>query len=208
MWIGVALSLVFTALRTGLQYNRNRKFYSNDFFILFAMLCHIVTASVYQVAMPPMYEIAYVSAKLRPPAATFFEDANFFLRLQFALDLLLWTTSWAVKFSLLFFFWRLFDSVNSPMRIFWSIMCVITAASYIGCIILQTFACDPIQHFFTLGTHCPHKQLPSINKKQVPVPPRPTFTIRILSFSFLWELILQLIASVLTPCSSFQCHIL
>lgn len=160
MWIGVALSLVFTALRTGLQYNRNRKFYSNDFFILFAMLCHIVTASVYQVAMPPMYEIAFVSAKLRPPSPTFFEDANFFLRLQFALDLLLWTTSWAVKFSLLFFFWRLFDSVNSPMRIFWSVMCVITAASYIGCIILQTFACDPIQHFFTLGTHYPHASFP------------------------------------------------
>lgn len=152
MWIGVTLASVLTAVRTVLQHRRNRRFYSNDFFIMFAMLCHIATAIVCQVSIPPMYSLARVFAGLLPAPPNFIENTNFFLRLQFALDIVLWTTSWSVKFSLLLFFWRLFDSVNTPMRIFWSVMCVITAATYITSIILQCFACHPIQNFFHLGT--------------------------------------------------------
>jgi hypothetical protein len=118
MWIGVALSSAFTALRTFYQYCRNRRFYTNDFFMLFAMLCHIVIAII-QVAIPPIYELSNVATGIIPPPPTFVEDADFFLRLQFALDMMLWTTAWSVKFSLLFFFWHLFDSVDSPMRVFW-----------------------------------------------------------------------------------------
>ena len=151
MWIGVALSSALTALRTFYQHRRNRRFYANDYFILFALLCHILTAIVYQIAMPPMYELANVGAQIIQPPPTFVDDANLFLRLQFALDMMLWTTSWAVKFSLLFFFWRLFDSVDSPMRVFWYIMCAIAGSSYIACIVLQQFACDPIQNFFIIG---------------------------------------------------------
>jgi hypothetical protein len=105
-----------------------------------------------------MYQLANVGAGIIPPPPTFTEDANFFLRLQFALDMMLWSTSWLVKFSLLFFFWRLFDSVNTPLRAFWWIMCGITGSTYAGCVVLQQFACDPIRNFFIIGTfqHSPH----------------------------------------------------
>ena len=83
------------------------------------MICHIATAITYQIAIPPMYELDLVGAGLIPPPANFIPDANYFLRLQLALDMMLWTTAWTVKLSLLFFFWRLFDSVDSPIRIFW-----------------------------------------------------------------------------------------
>jgi hypothetical protein len=115
------------------------------------MLCHIITAILYQVAIPPMYELSYVGAQLKPITAGFMNRADLFLRLQFALDMMLWTTLWSVKFSLLFFFWRLFDSVQTPMKIFWWIMCAVTASTWIISVVLQQFACDPIKGFFTLG---------------------------------------------------------
>lgn len=151
MWVGVVLSAGFTALRTFYQYRSNRTFYSNDYLILLAMLFHLLSAAVYQVALPPMYELALVGAGILPVTENFAPNANFFLRLQFAVDYLLWTTTWLVKFSLLLFFWRLFDSVQSPMRIFWWIMCGITAATYITTLVIQLFACDPISNFFIIG---------------------------------------------------------
>lgn len=98
-----------------------------------------------------MYELTYIGAGFRLPTEGFMERASLFLKLQYAADLLLWTTLWSVKFSLLFFFWRLFDSVNSSMRLFWWIMCGVTASTWITSVVLQEFACDPIGDFFTLG---------------------------------------------------------
>jgi hypothetical protein len=51
----------------------------------------------------------------------------------------------------LFFFWKLFESVNSSMRLFWWVMCGVTASTWIISVVLQEFACDPIRDFFTLG---------------------------------------------------------
>jgi hypothetical protein len=117
MWIGVALSACFVVFRTVVQYQSSKRFFVNDYWIFFAMLCHIITAILYQVAIPPIYELSYVGARLKPITAGFMNRADLFLRLQFALDMMLWTTLWSVKFSLLFFFWRLFDSVQTPMKI-------------------------------------------------------------------------------------------
>jgi hypothetical protein len=151
MWIGVVLAAVLTALRTWYQFRKNRKFYANDFFILAAFIFHLATAVVNQVMIPPMYETELVGAGLQVPTANFVPHANLFLRLQFAADLLLWSTTWLVKASLLFFFWLLFDSVQSPMRIFWYIMCFLTAGTYVCSIVLQMFACHPLSNFFIIG---------------------------------------------------------
>ncbi|KAJ5279395.1 hypothetical protein N7478_004767 [Penicillium angulare] len=137
-------------IRTHVQYKSSKRLFMNDYWIFFAIICHLATAIVYQVALDPMYELSYIGAGLKSPTAGFMDRASLFLKLQYAADLLLWTTLWAVKFSLLFFFWRLFDSVNSSMRVFWWIMCGVTASTWITSIVLQEFACDPISDFFTL----------------------------------------------------------
>ncbi|KAJ5690161.1 hypothetical protein N7462_004553 [Penicillium macrosclerotiorum] len=150
LWIGVALSFILVIIRTHAQYKSSKQLFINDYWIFFAVICHLATAIVYQFAMPPMYELTYIGAGLKLPTAGFMDRASLFLKLQYAADILLWTTLWSVKFSLLFFFWRLFDSVNSHMRLFWWIMCGVTAATWITSVVLQEFACDPIQDFFTL----------------------------------------------------------
>ncbi|KAL2793764.1 hypothetical protein BJX66DRAFT_219795 [Aspergillus keveii] len=151
MWVGIVLSIIFVALRTQVQFRNTSKFFINDYWIFFAIVCHIATAIVYQIAIPPMYDVQYFDYATQPMDAAFMDRASLFLRLQFALDFLLWTTLWAVKFSLLFFFWRLFDSVRTPVRVFWWTMCAITASTWITLVVLQNFACDPIKNFFTLG---------------------------------------------------------
>ncbi|KAL4963782.1 uncharacterized protein BDV14DRAFT_209697 [Aspergillus stella-maris] len=151
MWIGLILSLLFVAIRTHVQYRNAGKFFPNDHWMFFATTCHIATVIVYQVAIPPMYEVQYFDYENDTPDAGFMKRASLYLRLQFAVDFLLWTTLWAVKFSLLFFFWRLFDSVRTPVRLFWWAMCGVTAATWVTLVVLQNFACDPIRNFFTLG---------------------------------------------------------
>jgi len=151
MWIGVTVAATLTVIRTWFQYRSNRKFYLNDYLIVSAFVFHLATAVVNQVMIPPMYELELVSAGLRPVTVHFIPRANLYLRLQVAADILLWTTTWLVKFSLLFFFWLLFNSVQTHMRIFWWIMCFMTAATYICCIVLQMFACSPIHKLFVIG---------------------------------------------------------
>ncbi|KAL5339025.1 hypothetical protein BJX70DRAFT_398020 [Aspergillus crustosus] len=153
MWIGIILSLTLVAIRTRVQYTHAQKFYMNDYWIFFAITTHIATAIVYQLAIPPMYEVQshdYSKGGGLLDAA-FMARASRFLRLQFAVDFLLWSTLWAVKFSLLFFFWRLFDSLRSPVRVFWWAMIFVTGASWVTLVVLQNLACDPIRNFFTLG---------------------------------------------------------
>ncbi|KAL4936538.1 hypothetical protein BDV06DRAFT_216605 [Aspergillus oleicola] len=151
MWIGLILSLIFVVIRTHVQYRNAGKFFVNDYWIFFAITTHVATVIVYQVTIPPMYQVQYLDYATQTMDDGFMKRASLFLRLQFAVDFLLWTTLWAVKFSLLFFFWRLFDSVRTPVRVFWWAMCAITAATWITLVVLQNFACDPIKNFFTLG---------------------------------------------------------
>ncbi|KAL4866919.1 hypothetical protein BDV12DRAFT_210268 [Aspergillus spectabilis] len=151
MWIGIILSIIFVAIRTRVQYTHAHKFYINDYWIFFAIIAHIATATVYQIAIPPMYEVQYFDYATGVMDSAFMDRASLFLRLQFAVDFLLWSTLWAVKFSLLFFFWRLFDSVRTPLRAFWIAMVAATGASWVTLVVLQNLACDPIKNFFTLG---------------------------------------------------------
>ncbi len=151
MWIGIILSIIFVAIRTHVQYSYSGRFFINDYWIFLAIVCHLATAIVYQIAIPPMYEVQTFDYTTQTMDAAFMDRASLFLRLQFAVDFLLWTTLWTVKFSLLSFFWRLFDSVRSPMKIFWWTMCAVTASTWVTLVVLQNLACDPIRNFFTLG---------------------------------------------------------
>jgi hypothetical protein len=58
---------------------------------------------------------------------------------------------WAVKISLLLFFWRMFDSLHTRMRIFWHIMMFVVASTLLTTIFLQLFACGSPSAFFKLG---------------------------------------------------------
>lgn len=149
--MGTFLAACFTAIRTWLQYSHNRRFYINDYFILCALLVHVVLSILYQLNAPPMYELEPIVNGFKTVDPLRLHYYDYYLRLQFALTILSWTTLWLVKLSLLTFFWRLFDSVRTHARLFWWVMCGITAATYIVSVFLQGFACLPLGSFFKFG---------------------------------------------------------
>lgn len=69
------------------------------------------------------------------------------------MSILLWTTLWAVNFSLLFFFRRLFNSATSLRSawLFWYIMTGITASTLIVTVFLLLISCGTPANYFIYG---------------------------------------------------------
>ena len=145
MWVEIGLCIGFVAVRTWLQFRNTSKIYGNDLLILFALTCHVLAAIIYQLALPVMYrldkEITETSLG-RPPSDGFTQRTELYLRYHLCLLILLWVTLWAVKFSLLFFFWRMFDSIQSRARVLWWLMTFFTASTFLVALFVQLFACD------------------------------------------------------------------
>ena len=170
LWVEFVLCVAFVGFRTFIQYRHNKKLFSNDWLILFALLCHFGSAITSQFMIPPMYdleELKHTLATGGTPPANAAERAALYLKYQFAVLITFWTTRtgssqsvlpfannsavWSVKFSLLLFFWRLFDSLRTRMRIFWFVMCFITGSTYIITVFIQLFACGSPATFFKTG---------------------------------------------------------
>jgi hypothetical protein len=159
------------AFRTYIQYKHNKKLFSNDYVILFALFCHVGSAIISQLMIPPMYELETLKNTLATggiPPANAQERALLYLKYQFAILITFWTTCryepstllsitsdkcivWSVKLSLLLFFWRLFDSLQTRMRIFWYMMLFVTASTYVITTSIQLFACGAPADFFKFG---------------------------------------------------------
>ena len=156
MWVEIALCLGFVILRTWVQFRNTKKFYSNDLLIIFAMACHLLAAIIYQLALPVMYKIGkenMLLARGGTPSERFTDRVELYLRYHFCLLILLWVTLWAVKFSLLLFFWRIFDSIQTRARLLWWTMCALTAATFTVALFLQLFACGSPSNLYKLGMH-------------------------------------------------------
>ena len=143
--------MFFTILRTWLQYSHNRRLFANDILIFLALTFHVVLSILYQFMCPPMYEIVAVGVKSQIPNALFASYFVRYLKFQFAVTYMYWTSLWLVKLALLSFFWRLYESVRTNVRVFVGIMCSITIATWIISLFLQGFACSPSTKFFVPG---------------------------------------------------------
>jgi hypothetical protein len=169
LWVELVFCIGFVTFRTYIQYQHNKKLFSNDYVILFALLCHVGSAVISQLMIPPMYELEELKSILASggiPPANAQERALLYLKYQFAVLITFWTTCmnhpilsftsnkcivWSVKLSLLLFFWRLFDSLQTRMRIFWYMMLFVTASTYVVTIFIQLFACGAPADFFKFG---------------------------------------------------------
>ncbi|KAH6659167.1 hypothetical protein BKA67DRAFT_640476 [Truncatella angustata] len=155
IWVELTLCLSFVAARTWVQFHHVKRFYINDYLIFFALICHTITTIVCQVAMVSMYktqEIQFdVNVLEQLPGPSDLIYLPVFQTYQFVLMFLFFLTLWSVKFSLLFFFWRFFESVTTRVRTFWWAMMAITASTFIVSVCLQMTACGTPQNFVKLG---------------------------------------------------------
>jgi hypothetical protein len=151
----VAVAAIFTALRTWLQYRHNQCLYINDILILAALMFLIVTSILYQLASPLMFELEAMTGGYEVPTPTLIDRLDMFLRLFFAITYIFYAMLWTVKLALLFFFWRLFQSVQSHMRLFWWFMVFLVFSTWTISLFLTAFACNPPSGFFFAGVCFP-----------------------------------------------------
>ena len=114
----------------------------------------IANRALYTPSVPIFYLLIDVVDGVRIPAANFFSQGSLYLKLQFAMILFFWTCIWAVKFSFLAFYQRLFDNTTQRWKyIAWWLVTAICVGTYVGCVITQFLACQPFMSYFTLGQH-------------------------------------------------------
>ena len=150
IWTGVGLSIVFTIIRTAIRLHVFRRLYADDGFVYFALAVLISTAVLYTYIIPVLFEFSSITQGQMGVTTGFFQRIEFFLRLQFAIILLFWTTVWAVKFSFLMWYRKMLAVPTNNMRLWWGIL-GFTFLAYVGCWITQLESCKPISNFFHYG---------------------------------------------------------
>ena len=151
IWVGTCLAAISTTIRTRLQYRHNQRLYVNDYLICLALIFHVILSILFQLMSPPMYSFVAVLSSSAQPSHSHITHIEYYLRLQFAVTYIYWSTLWLVKLALLTFFWRLFESLWTHARLFWKFMCTITVATWIISIFLLGFACKPPSNLFIFG---------------------------------------------------------
>lgn len=108
------MAIVFTILRTTIRAQLFRTLSADDASVIFALLVLVAVGVLCTYATPAIYELYVIdqprsSEILVSPDVT--DQLNYFLRLQFAIIALFWTSVWAVKFSFLI-------TINDSLRVF------------------------------------------------------------------------------------------
>lgn len=115
------MAIVFTILRTTIRAQHFRTLSADDTSVIFALLVLVAVGVLCTYATPAIYELYKIdepgsSEILVYPDAM--DQLNYFLRLQFAIIALFWTSVWAVKFSFLIYYKRLFASIPETNHVF------------------------------------------------------------------------------------------
>ena len=149
MWAGIGLATIFTIIRTIIRLHISRRIFMDDVFVYIALAVLIAMGVLYTLIMDELFEIVLVSEGRLPPTASFAAGIPFFLKSQFAIIVLFWTTLWAVKFSFLLYYKKLFVGLPGHMQKCWWAVVIFSLLAYLGCWATQIAACVPISSYFT-----------------------------------------------------------
>lgn len=82
----------------------------------------------------------------------FFARVRTYLRIQFAIIILWWTSLWAVKAAFLTMHRQFFRDTTLWQRRGWWVIAVSCGLCYAACIITLCFSCSPTSDYFELGS--------------------------------------------------------
>ncbi|KZM18437.1 hypothetical protein ST47_g10396 [Ascochyta rabiei] len=133
IWTLWGISSILTALRVFTRWHSQRQVFADDHFVFFGFLTLTGLTVVITRVLPQFYLAgAYTAAMMQDPTTPMPLPADEFigrtqtsLKLMFSQMLLFWTTLWAAKFSILFFFRRLLNGLPRyikawPLPKYWS----------------------------------------------------------------------------------------
>lgn len=154
----VGIAIMFVAIRTIIRCYVFRRddirniyvYFASDACVYLALVALISMAILYSLVMGDIFEVDRVTAGQEKPGPGFQQRGNFFLRCQFALICLFWTSVWSVKVSILLFYKTLFNKLRM-FKICWWLVLWFVGATYLACWGTQLASCWQIWTYFNLG---------------------------------------------------------
>lgn len=137
-----------------MRWFKEHDFFAEDYLCWLALASFVSLIGLYFNILDTIYIITAVATGKAAPTPSFISDAEHMMRCMFAIQLLFWTTLYAVKSSLLFLFRRL--TVGLPIyEKIWVGVLVFTMLSFIGSIISELTSCKPLSAYFHFGMFTP-----------------------------------------------------
>lgn len=151
IWVAVAVAVISAFLRFACRWRVKRQVSMDDSLVYFALLNLLCMAVLYVLVTPTMFTLDAIAIGKESPPADLAERTAFYLKCQFAIIVMFWTTLWAVKISVLLFYKNLFNKLPKQMTLWWAVLGAVVAL-YLGCWGSQLASCEPIDSYFRLGS--------------------------------------------------------
>lgn len=150
IWTGVAFAILFTILRTAIRIHVFHRLFADDICVYIALVILISLGVLYNHAISAIFKIERVLYGEVVYPLDFKEQVDLFLKLQFSIITLFWTSLWAVKLSFLMFYRKILAGLPGHL-IWWRLILVFTVLAYLGCQATNLKSCTPISNYFHIG---------------------------------------------------------
>ncbi|KAF3053180.1 hypothetical protein E8E11_011459 [Didymella keratinophila] len=160
IWSVWAVALLLTLLRGLTRWHSQQQIFADDYLIFGGMISLTALTAVITRLLPQFYLAgSYTAAVMQDPTTpmplppgVFLERTQTSLKLMFSQMLLFWTTLWAAKFSILFFFRRLLNGLPRYIKAWWGCF-VVVLLLYSACILSNFLTCKPLAKYWS-ATGC------------------------------------------------------
>ncbi len=140
IWGGLAIAIIFVAVRIFARLKAFKKLYADDIFVLLALTLALATAILWQVFGEAMFELMAVSSGAGLPGPNFVTNSENYSKASVAVIFFFYSTLWSIKVSFLLFFKRLGKNVRRQNLLWWPIF-GFTTATYFACIGTIQYGC-------------------------------------------------------------------
>jgi hypothetical protein len=120
----LALTTIFVLARVVIsQIVRPKRWQTQDLFIYFAYVLHVIMTVLYITVTPKLYHITSVLEEKLEPYPAMLGDTNFMIRVFFTTSLLFWCILWTVKMSFLVLYKRLIEGLHDVyIKLWWGVV--------------------------------------------------------------------------------------
>ncbi|KAL9085165.1 MAG: hypothetical protein Q9159_004847 [Coniocarpon cinnabarinum] len=110
IWVETGVAILFVLTRGLLRLHSRERPSFDDAFVVFALLCMVISSALYTPVLPAVFLLSDLEkGRVKQPPAKFMAEERRYLKYQFAIIILFWTTIWMVKGSFLAFYKQIFS---------------------------------------------------------------------------------------------------
>lgn len=146
MWVSTALNILLTVGRYHIRFVVHRHFYCDDFAHLVALITSIAASIITQVEFGPASELVSISPGTVPSK----DAATKFIKQQVIRSIFAYTSLYAVKFSFLLFYKRLFWVSSGFRKGFWAVAVFSFVGFWVSIAGILT-QCGPAKDVYNIG---------------------------------------------------------